>query len=198
VTVTGGQPAETPSYGASTLATITRTSTLSSAPLPSGHSCPVGLSGEYQFPHLIIPVDKANPDKAYGTSYNGIFSSTVSSLFNFDIPYSYAGKTCSLVFLFPTKDQLETSNYDLSGNGGIKVSLHETAATESTTYNSIPGPVAEVGATDIQPGNEYLIASGPCAAGGRVGYEVEATGSLDLNYFQDYNPSPLGLYITVC
>lgn len=54
-----------------------------------------------QFPHLIIPIDSANPNEAYGSSYNGTISETVSSIYNFDIPVSDNGKTCSLVFYFP-------------------------------------------------------------------------------------------------
>ena len=72
-------------------------------------------------------------------------------------------------------------------------------ADQSTTYNNAPGISGEVGAvSSVAPGNSYTISSGPCAAGQRVGYEVSATGSLALDYFQDFNPSPIGLYITVC
>merc|ERR1712157_625938 len=62
---------------------------------PSGSGCPANLDGEYQYPHLIVPVSSENKDKAYGTSYNGTISPSVSSIFNFDLPYSYEGQTCS-------------------------------------------------------------------------------------------------------
>merc|ERR1711939_444695 len=58
---------------------------------PSGSGCPANLDGEYQYPHLIVPVSSENKDKAYGTSYNGTISPSVSSIFNFDLPYSYEG-----------------------------------------------------------------------------------------------------------
>merc|ERR1711959_680898 len=35
---------------------------------PSGSGCPANLDGEYQYPHLIVPVSSENKDKAYGTS----------------------------------------------------------------------------------------------------------------------------------
>merc|ERR1712072_1462706 len=56
---------------------------------PSGSGCPANLDGEYQYPHLIVPVSSENKDKAYGTSYNGTISPSVSSIFNFDLPQSY-------------------------------------------------------------------------------------------------------------
>ena len=187
-------PASQASAVPSTL--ITKTSALPSA---SAGACPASLSGNYQYPHLIVPVDKSQPTKAGGTSYNGTISSTVSSIFNFDIPASDAGKTCTVVFLLPTHDKLTTSAFSLSGSGGFDVALLSSPATEQTSYSTIPSVDKDLGGpSSVIPGNEYVISSGACASGKRIGLEVTATGSLDLNYFQDYNPSPIGLYITVC
>lgn len=172
-----------------------------SAPAPSSTaaSCPASLSGDFQFPHLIVPVDKSQPDKAANTGYNGHFSPTISSIFNFDIPPSYQGRTCTLVFLFPTRDSLQTSNYTLSGSGGVEVAQLTSPATSGTTYNNQPSAINTVGSVaDLQAGNSYTIASGSCSAGSRIAYKVSATGSLDLDYFQDFNPAAIGLYITVC
>jgi hypothetical protein len=55
-----------------------------------------------------------------------------------------------------------------------------------------------LGSFAVAPGNSYTVASGACAAGQRVSYELCATGDYALNYFQDYNPSPIGLYIREC
>ncbi|KAL1625110.1 hypothetical protein SLS56_007538 [Neofusicoccum ribis] len=171
------------------------TTTVKSSP----SSCPANLSGTYEYPHLIVPVDSAAPTKAHGTQYNGKVSSTVSSLFNFDIPASYAGKTCSLVFLLPNKSDLETSDFTLAGQGGIAVSQLAAPATEQTTYESVPAVAKEAGeVAAVTPGNGWVVASGPCAAGTRVGYEVAATGGLELEWFEDWNPSPIGLFVTVC
>merc|ERR1711981_1352744 len=79
-----------------------------------------------------------SPDESYGTSYFGQVNSTTSSIFNFDIPSSYEGKTCSVVFLFPKKEDLETANYDYSGSGSMSCDKLEAAATEQTTYNIVP------------------------------------------------------------
>ena len=177
------------------------------APAPSASStgsapagaCPAALSGTYEYPHLMVPVDESQPNTALGTSYNGTFSSTVSTIFNFDIPPGDAGKTCTLVFLLPDLKDLQTSSYTLSGSGGIDVKGLQAPADQGTTYSNVPASSGDVGSVaSISSGNSYTISSGACAADQRIGYEVSATGSLALNYFQDYNPSPLGMYITVC
>ncbi|KAG5924690.1 hypothetical protein E4U61_007365 [Claviceps capensis] len=72
--------------------------------------CPANLDGAYEFPHLIIPVDKSNPDKAYGTSFFGEVTPSRSSISNFDIPVSDRNKTYTLILLFPNQSQLETSS----------------------------------------------------------------------------------------
>ncbi|KAL2357226.1 ubiquitin 3 binding protein But2 C-terminal domain-containing protein [Cryomyces antarcticus] len=186
-----------PQSVASTLATVTKTSAPASN-TASASSCPADLSGSYEFPHLIVPVDSSAPDKAYGTSYNGKISSTVSSIFNFDIPASDAGKTCSLVFLLPAHDQLQTSAYTLTGSGGISVAELTAPATEQTTYNTVPKVAVELGTTQVKEGGAYVVTSHACGAGQRIAFEVRATGSLKLDFFQDYNPSPLGFYVRVC
>lgn len=175
------------------------TKTISSAAMqPSSKSCPTTLSGEYQFPHLIIPVSSANPKKAYGTSYFGEVSSTVSSIFNFDIPSSYEGAQCSLVFLFPTQDHLQTSSYTFSGSGGIEFQSLMSPATEATSYSNAPSAKQTIVTLNVAPGNSYVLANYPCPAGERVSIEAVASGDVSLKYFQDYNPSPIGLYITKC
>merc|ERR1712054_760394 len=150
---------------------------------PSGSGCPANLDGEYQYPHLIVPVSSENKDKAYGTSYNGTISPSVSS-----------------VFLFPEQDQLETSAFTFNGKGGLTVNELSSPATEQTTYNSVPKPAVEgIGAIhEVRPGNSYVVASHECNAGARQSFEFMSTGGLDLEFFQDYNPSPIGAYITVC
>ena len=166
---------------------------------PSGSACPTSLSGPYEYPHLIVPVDKENPTKPGGDSFNGTISPTISSIFNFDIPASYAGKTCSLIFLLPTQGKLETSAYSLSGSGGIDAARLTSPATEQTSYDTVASVAKEFGGpASVTPGNSYVIGTGPCNANQRLGYKISATGTLSLNYFQDYNPSPIGLYVTVC
>ncbi|KAH6699065.1 GPI anchored cell wall protein [Leptodontidium sp. MPI-SDFR-AT-0119] len=165
-------------------------------PPPSG--CLANLNGQWEFPHLIVPIDYTTPNIPAGTSYFGEVSSTISSIYNFDIPASDAGKTCSLIFLFPTQAQLTTSSFTFSGNGGISFSQLDGVATNSTTYATAPGDKTFYGVTIVSPGNSYTIASFPCPAGQAVSYELKAVGDTYLRDFQDWNPSPIGVYITKC
>lgn len=173
------------------------------APAPSpasgGKSCPASLSGTYQYPHLIVPVNSTTPAQAYGTSYNGKFSPTVSSIFNFDVPSSNAGMTCTLVFLLPNKADLQTSSFTLNSPGGLDVKGLSQPATQQTSYSNVPSQSSSCGqVANVQPGNSYVIASSACPAGQTVAYQASSLGGLDLEYFQDYNPSPIGMYLTVC
>ena len=180
---------------------ITKTSVLpaASASGVSASGCPASLSGSHEFPHLIVSVNKDSPTKVGGTGYNGTFSTTASTIFNFDVPESDSGKTCSLVFLLPTQGELTTSAFTLSGSGGLDVAQLKSPATENTSYSTIPAVESDLGGpTSVTPGNEYIIASGSCAAGQTISYEVSATGSLALNYFQDSSAAAIGFYITVC
>jgi hypothetical protein len=166
---------------------------------PPPPSCPANLNGPYEFPHLIIPIDSSNPDNKAGTTFFGEVSSTISTIFNFDIPASDAGKTCTLIFLFPTQSQLQTSSFTFSGNGGIDfAALDSVAVSGQTSYNNQPGVTQDFGTTVVAPGNSYTIATFQCPEGKAVAYEMKAVGDTQLRYFQDYNPSPIGLYITKC
>ncbi|KAI9691984.1 MAG: hypothetical protein M1820_009636 [Bogoriella megaspora] len=167
-------------------------------PAPSPPTCPAALTGTWEFPHLIIPVDASSPDKPLGTSYFGSVNVNISSLFNFDIPASHAGKKCSLIFLLPSNDKLETSSYHLSGNGAVNILALESSATGGTTYDNRPPAATDFGATALYPDNSYVIATFDCQGGQRVGYEMQACGNTEFRWFQDYNPAPIGLYLTVC
>ncbi|QQK44315.1 GPI anchored cell wall protein, putative [Penicillium digitatum] len=166
---------------------------------PSSNACPTILAtGSYEYPHLIVPVDSSSPNTAAGTSYNGTVSSTISSAFNFDIPSSDSGKICSLVFLFPELQDLETSSFSFTGDGKIDFAKLSSAVDKSTTFNNLPSVSQDLGSITMSPGNSYIISTFSCPAGETVAYEMKNSGSTDLNFFEDYNPSPLGLYITTC
>ena len=165
-----------------------------SSPAQTGNQCPADLSGAYQLPHLIIPIDSQQPSKAFGTSYNGKVDSHTCSIFNFDIPMSYLGKTCSVVFLFPEQKDLETSSFTVSGSGTVDFTKLKSPASQQTTYANQPGKESDLASISITPG----ITSSDCAAGQTVSYEVCSHGDFALDYFQDYNPSPIGLYIRQC
>ncbi|KAL9061108.1 MAG: hypothetical protein Q9162_000253 [Coniocarpon cinnabarinum] len=156
------------------------------------------LTGAYEYPHLIIHADSANPTSASGTSYNGIASPSVSSLFNFDIPSSDAGKTCSLVFLLPNKDELTTSSYNMTGSGQIDFGMLAAVANQGTSFSNMPAMKQDFGVKTVSPGNSYVVASFACPQGQAVGFEMKSVGETALEWFEDYNAPGLGLYITTC
>ncbi|KAF3386408.1 hypothetical protein F1880_001007 [Penicillium rolfsii] len=187
---------------ATSASTATATATAvatSTAPHPSNNGCGTTLtSGNYEFPHLIVPIDSSSPDTAAGTQFNGKVTSTVSSIFNFDIPQSDSGKTCSLVFLFPKQADLTTSSFTFSGDGKIDFAALSGVATKFTTFHNAPSVSKDLGTITVSPGNQYVVSTFSCPAGQTVSYEMKNAGSTNLEFFEDYNPSPIGLFITVC
>jgi hypothetical protein len=159
--------------------------------------CPSYLSKDFQFPHLIIPVDSSKPSKSYTTSFNGTVSSSISSIFNFDIPASFAGKRCSADFLFPEQKQLETSTFSLTGSGEVEFSDLYAPAVQGTTYENKPMTHRSWPGPKLAPGNAYRLWEGPCPAGKTIAIEMKAKDDTCFNYFQDFNPCPIGLYINL-
>lgn len=106
--------------------------------------------------------------------------------------------TCSLEFLFPTRDQLETSAYEFSGAGKFEVSILEGVATTATTYATAPKVAYDFGTFTIEPGTAVNFGSCPdgCPAGKAISFWISPVGDSSLNYFQDSNPCPIGLYVT--
>ncbi|KAI0973671.1 ubiquitin 3 binding protein But2 C-terminal domain-containing protein [Xylaria arbuscula] len=178
------------------------TSSSSAAPGSSGtggSSCPGELGDTYQYPHLIIPVDSSSPSSAPGTSYYGQVTDTLSSVFNFDIPQSYAGKTCTAVFYLPSQSQLETSSVSLSGSGSVEFSRLSSSVSAGTSYANLAGTAQSYGQQTLALGKAYTLSSFACPAGQSIAFKISAAqgdSSTNLRYFQDYNPCPIGLYIT--
>ncbi|KAH0035121.1 hypothetical protein KCU78_g2113, partial [Aureobasidium melanogenum] len=173
----------------------------SSAPASgtSGNVCATTLTGAYQTPHAIIPVNKNSPTTSYGTQYDATISESNSTIFNFDIPSSYAGKQCTVIFLLPNKSQLATSDFNLSGAGGITFDQLTSPAPLSVTYATCPAVKTTLDTiSSVTPGNSYVVSSGACQAGSTISILASATGSLNLEYFEDWNPSAIGLFITSC
>lgn len=164
----------------------------------SGSACQTTLSGAYQTPHLIVPISSEHPEQSYGTQYNGQMNSTVSTIFNFDIPESYEGRQCSLIFLLPAKKDLTTSSYDFNDSGSLGCTELNSAANTKTSWENAPSAKKDLGSIELQSGNSYVIATAECQAGTTQSYELSSKGGLSLSFFEDYNPSALGLFITSC
>ncbi|EED19036.1 GPI anchored cell wall protein, putative [Talaromyces stipitatus ATCC 10500] len=169
------------------------------SPPSGGTPCSTDLvQGGFEFPHLIIPIDSSSPGTAAGTQYNAKITSTISTIFNFDIPASDAGKTCSLVFHFPEQKDLQTSSFTFSGDGKVDFAELSSLATESTTFNNAPSVKTDFGVTTIAPGHSYVISTFACPSGQAIAFELKEAGTTDFSFFEDFNPSPIGLFITTC
>jgi len=170
-------------------------------------TCPADISsGTFQYPHLIVPTSSEDPNYAFGNSYKAYISPINITLFNFDIPSSYNG-TCALLFLFPYGSDLDplAGTYYFSGteeeegeHGGLDFALLSGVANVGTTFNSTPAVVKDYGRTEIIPGNNYTVAVFPCTSGKTVTYSGSSAGNVELDYFQDSAPSPIGLYVVPC
>jgi glucan endo-1,3-beta-D-glucosidase len=143
-----------------------------------------------------VPISTAEPQKSHGSVYSPLISDSVSTIFNFDIPQAYAGKTCSLFFFFPEQKELKTSSYKFSGKG--LASFDVVGQTErGTTCANRPVKHAHLNDVPVRPGTTYWIADHKCTPG-TVGFEMSGSGGFALEYFQDYNPAPIGLYVRAC
>jgi hypothetical protein len=206
------QPPVTQSVTEQVTTSVVKPTTVSQAPVtetkvsstqqpsvtPSGTgNCPRDLPGmdSYLKPRLIIPVDSNSPDTAYGTQYNAYVGNGNSTIFSFDIPQSYEGKQCEVIFTYPTQSQLETSFVSESGNGGVDFKQLKSAADEKTTFNNQPAVAKDFGEKGVSTGNAYTITTGDCAVGQTISYELTATGDYQSSWFQDWNPCPIGLWV---
>ena len=151
--------------------------------------CPTDLSGTYEFPHLIIPVDASQPDTAPGTSYFGTVSESVTSLFKFDIPASNLER-CTLFFTFPSTDSVPSNVYTFEGDGQVNFALLDDLVTEENTYNSRPGVQTDYGTQTLAPGNTYTVANFDCPGGQPISFQMSNAGTTNLEYFQDYGENP--------
>lgn len=102
-----------------------------------------------------------------------------------------------MTFLFPEASTLETSSYTISGSGTLDFSQLSPGVSQSTSYGNLPAVASNLGQYTVSPGNAYPIASLPCPSG-PLAIEVANVpgGDTSLNFFQDYNPCPIGLFVT--
>jgi hypothetical protein len=159
---------------APTTMVTSKTTSAESAATASAGKCPLQLiDGSYQFPHRLEINENAG--------YFGQVSKSDSTYVEFDIPVSYAGKTCITYFSLPNKQDLETSSYDLSASSGGKITV--TAKNSNTVTSFVPA------------GNEaFKVDSGLCQPG-QISYVMTTPDDVYINWFQDYNDCALGMFV---
>jgi glucan endo-1,3-beta-D-glucosidase len=164
--------------------------------LPVPTSVPADLRGSFETPHLIVPIDKANPTTVVGNGYTAQLSPTLSTLFVFDVGLEHQGKLCNLVFFIPPAlPFIDLASVKIRSPGGISVSrLSSSVATPEISANSVGGATPVGAVPSIQFANQYAVTSMPCEAGQRMAYQVDSTGGLVMDFFQMTSP-PLGLFM---
>ncbi|OJD33957.1 gpi anchored cell wall protein [Diplodia corticola] len=129
--------------------------------------CPVNgtLSPTYVSTNAFYEISEKHPNKHFYPSLRAkVTPNDLCFITNLELPPSASGKTCTLVFLLPTKDQAKQS-YSFSGPGHFTFTGYATGvgANDTTTYNNQPAPGPSPPAPpEILPGNAYTIFSGPC------------------------------------
>ena len=155
------------------------------------------LQEPFEYPHQLIPIDKADPLKFLGNGYTAQLSPTISTVFVYDIRPEFAGRTCTLAMhMPPTFPVPELAPVKIMTPGGFSVSRLANQVPGNVTAQSVGGSIL-VGAIGIlEPASRYNIASFPCEAGQRVGYQVDSIGGLAMNWFQMTYPA-LGMFMLV-
>ncbi|KAF2723944.1 hypothetical protein K431DRAFT_310659 [Polychaeton citri CBS 116435] len=164
-----------------------------------GRGCPGHLGSPFEFPHLIVPINKDQPDTSYGNTLLPWVSNTTLAVFNFDVSPTLAGKDCSLDFFWPRHGQMETSEFELSGTGDFQFAEMTLPVNESSTWSSCSAkkPMLKdwIKPRLVKPGSASTVWKGKCPASQKVSWAMGATGDAKLKWFQDYNPCAIGLYL---
>ncbi|KFY21754.1 hypothetical protein V493_07146 [Pseudogymnoascus sp. VKM F-4281 (FW-2241)] len=185
----------------------TGTGTAVPAPTTTGTpKCPQVLTpGSFVEPKLIVPVSREAAGYPYGDIAAPIITPSNNTLFAFTTPASWTG-TCSLLFTFPYAS--ETANpgaYHFSGieeekaaGGGLNFDLLEADIDANETWWTKPELKKTYGKTEIIPGNSYTIATFPCKGGETLVYDVSSVSGVELEFEQNSEASPIGLWVAKC
>ncbi|KAL5348533.1 hypothetical protein ACLOAV_005949 [Pseudogymnoascus australis] len=186
----------------------TGTGTAAPAPTTTGtpEKCAQVLTpGSFVEPELIIPVSPEAAGYPYGVISSPIITPSNNTLFAFTTPASWTG-TCSLLFTFPYAS--ETANpgaYHFSGieeekagNGGLNFDHLKADIDANETWWTKPEVKETYGKTEIIPGNSYTIATFPCKGGESLVYDVSSVAGVELEFEQNAEASPIGLWVAKC
>ena len=158
------------------------------------------MPSEFEFPHYITQISQSQPDKTFGPNYFADFTpNDIATIFSFDIPPSRRDANCTLEFLFPHQNQLESSSYTYSGGGSFFFRGYKPGScpNANTTWNNQPkpGPFPAFPPIHMEPGNAYVIDIGPCFVGaGSCVAGYTSTNDTNFRFFQDYEQCPIGLF----
>jgi len=134
-----------------------------SVPTPEGPAAVQKRASDQLFPNLIINVDKSNPGAYSAAGYTAQMTSTLATVFSFDIPYDIH-PTCTLTFTLPPPSGL--FRYTVAGSGVITVSSINGDVSTPTSYGSVaPLLGGSYGSFYVTSGGGGGAIGVPCSAG---------------------------------
>lgn len=179
---------------------VVATSTLAKATSSSAQATCTNITralGSSNFPTTIEVVNENT--SASGSSYFAYIGNGNSTIFTFNSVGS-SGQ-CSLNFDFPTTAEIQaaagTTSYEISSSS-ISVTLYEldSVAAITDTYATKPARGTGYSAT-LTPGSNSTFVTFACPSS-QASYELVATDSNTLSFFEDYNLPVLGLTQASC
>lgn len=128
-----------------------------------------------QFPRLIIPLDKRQPDRAFGTQKEGNIQHAVNTEISFDVPSNNAATYCKLSFYINT-DPKKNAPRALWGEAPYRFNISSLASNSidpwNDSWNSHPKSQEHVGWVEVNHAGNVKTSdlSVPCAKGNTAQY----------------------------
>ncbi|KAF2279442.1 uncharacterized protein EI97DRAFT_455688 [Westerdykella ornata] len=120
-------------------------------PLLFGLSALADTLVDRQFPHLIIPVDKREPDRVFGTQFSGRIEQAVHTEISFDVPSNNGATHCRLNFYINT-DPSKNAPRTLWGEAPYRFnisSIEHRMDKDRDTWNNRPRITGYVGQVEL-------------------------------------------------
>jgi hypothetical protein len=146
--------------------------------------CPANTNGDHQFPasQQSIPVNPHTKILGSGAQINP----TTSTVFTFNIPKSWEGKTCSVYFAYP-----KPSDHKYNDKGSLSF---DVTAKPGNGANVAVQKYAHVNDVKLNGGATYWVADHVCMAG-EISFEASSKDGLDLSFPKDKGVGP---YVRAC
>ncbi|KAF3003429.1 hypothetical protein E8E13_001476 [Curvularia kusanoi] len=123
-----------------------------------------------QFPHLIIPVNANEPDRAYNTQLTGNITQQIYTEISFDIP-SNTATFCQLNFYLNTLPEIGAP-WSLSGDPPFTFNISSLPANsinkDTDTWKKRPSPIKTIATVTLTQAGNATIKGGavvPCPKG---------------------------------
>ncbi|KAF2475807.1 uncharacterized protein BDR25DRAFT_379374 [Lindgomyces ingoldianus] len=164
--------------------------------------CKKDLSGSHVQPLYIQQISRHQPKHTWPPSQHAKICKGVSALYTFDIPSSFTGKKCELLFLFPRRKHLADSHFSFNNKGAVDVDRLNKSVGPGATFESLEHANPEMHLTrfDLINGKHWVLDRQPCTPG-QISYELLDMDDLCVEFDQSgpvVGKRPVGLYVAAC